>query len=440
MFNALKIGRTRKARLNGSSALLSDAGRAGPRRLVIISAVGVSMVGLVVAITLSGQKKPQLSFDARMKQVDALPGGLHSSPEQDALAYRANTVQAENAQVRGRSYTPPIAPSVPLKPAQPMPEVAEPGGVVEPVRAAAPPQPHFVGAPARVYPAIVQFPAPPPDIRATPAVETTPPPAATSVAQQLNDAQQQAYDQQIKNLLSQWDSRPPRTDVVLPPDEHRSNVSAEDDNSDPPASASRSSRRAQPVVDRPLADAGQVLIPAGRGIYAHPVLALSSDQASPAVFQADSGPIAGDRMLGSFSKQNNRLIVRINTVIHQGQPIGTEGLVIAPDTMEASVAGGVDQHYISRFALPAAAAFVQGLGQAIATTSNTTAVLSPLGGATTSTNLNIDQQLGVAAGAAAANIGSTLNAAAPKGPTITLDANVAVGIMFLSNVTYSQRQ
>ena len=150
MFNALKTGRTRQARLNGSSALLSDAGRAGPRRLVIISAVGVSMVGLVVAITLSGQKKPQLSFDARMKQVDALPGGLHSSPEQDALAYRANTVQAENAQVRGRSYTPPIAPSVPLKPGQPMPEVAVPGGVVEPVRAAAPPQPHFVGAPAHV--------------------------------------------------------------------------------------------------------------------------------------------------------------------------------------------------------------------------------------------------------------------------------------------------
>ncbi len=439
MFNALKAGRTRKARLNGSSALLSEAGRAGPRRLVIISAVGLSMVGLVVAVTLTGQKKPQLSFDARMKQVDALPGGLHSSPEQDALADRANTVQAENAQARGGSYTPPIAPSVLLKAAQPMPEVAEPGGVVGPVRAA-PPQPHFVGAPARVYPAVVQLPAPPPDIRATPAVETTPPPAATPVAQQLNDAQQQAYDQQIKNLMSQWDSRPPRTDVVLPPDDHRSNVSAEDDSSDPPASGSRTSRRAQPVVDRPLADAGQVLIPAGRGIYAHPVLALSSDQASPAVFQADSGPIAGDRMLGSFSRQNNRLIVRINTVIHQGQPIGAEGLVIAPDTMEASVASGVDQHYLTRFALPAAAAFVQGLGQAIATTSNTTAVLSPLGGATTSTNLNIDQQLGVAAGSAAANIGSTLNAAAPKGPTITLDANVAVGIMFLSNVTYSQRQ
>ena len=79
--------------------------------------------------------------------------------------------------------------------------------------------------------------------------------------------------------------------------------------------------------------------------------------------------------------------------------------------------------------------FVQGLGQAIATTSNTAAVLSPFGGAAYSTHLNLNQQLGVAAGAAAGQIGAVLNQAAPKGPTVSLEANVAVGVMFLSNVT-----
>jgi intracellular multiplication protein IcmE len=48
--------------------------------------------------------------------------------------------------------------------------------------------------------------------------------------------------------------------------------------------------------------------------------------------------------------------------------------------------------------------------------------------------LNFHQQLGVAAGAAAAQIGSTLLEDAPKGPTITLAANVAVGVMFLTDV------
>ena len=89
---------------------------------------------------------------------------------------------------------------------------------------------------------------------------------------------------------------------------------------------------------------------------------------------------------------------------------------------------------LSLFALPAAAAFVAGLGQALATTSNTAAVLSPFGGVATTTHLNLSQQLGVAAGAAANQIGSTLNQAAPKGSTVTLAANVSVGVMFLSNV------
>jgi intracellular multiplication protein IcmE len=243
------------------------------------------------------------------------------------------------------------------------------------------------------------------------------------VAQQDNPQQQQLN----VSAFAQWDVRPPRTDVVLPPTDTEANGPARATNAPP-----------QPV-SQTATEAGHILMPAGRGIYAHPVLALSSDQVGPAVFQADSGPIAGDRMIGNFSKENNRLVVRISTVIHNGEPIGTNGVVIAPDTMEAAVASGVDQHYLARFVLPAAAAFVQGLGQALATTSNTAAVLSPFGGVATTTHLNIDQQLGVAAGAAAANIGSTLNAAAPKGPTITLDANVAVGVMFLSDVVAHDR-
>ena len=181
-------------------------------------------------------------------------------------------------------------------------------------------------------------------------------------------------------------------------------------------------------------DPGRILVPAGRGVYAHPVLALNSDETSPAVFQADSGPLAGDRMIGTFAKQANRLIIHISSVIHQGQQISCDGVVIAPDTMEASVASRVDEHYISRFVLPAAAAFVAGLGQAIEQTSNSVAVLSPFGGATTTNHLNIQQQLGVAAGTASTQLGTIINQEAPKGPTISLEANVAVGIMFLSNV------
>ena len=430
MSDALKLGRLFTARPRPPRALFSQAGRAGPRRILLIAAVGASAAVLALALTFAGHHAPVASRDARMKPVDPLPGGLHSSPEQDALAYRANLAQAQAAAQRGASYTPPIAPSVPVLTAPPRSEQAVPAPY-------APPRPRFVGKPPPIYAPPPVIPAPPqPTI--TPAVATAPPPRVVTVADQQNDQQQQQFNAAVKDLFNQWGGRAPRTDVVLPPGQ------GDAAGADAPATQGRDARRsaAEPVqpVSQRAAETGRVLVPAGRGIYAHPILALSSDQSSPVVFQADSGPIAGDRMIGSFSRQNNRLVIRISSVIHNGEQIGADGVVTAPETMEAGVASGVDQHYLERFALPAAAAFVEGLGAALATTSNTAAVLSPFGGATTTTHLNIDQQLGVAAGAAAAQVGSTLNQAAPRGATISLDANVAVGVMFLTNVVAHDRR
>jgi intracellular multiplication protein IcmE len=187
--------------------------------------------------------------------------------------------------------------------------------------------------------------------------------------------------------------------------------------------------------------AGHIIMPAGRGVYAHTVLAVDSDSGGPIVLQADSGPLAGDRMIGNFGRAGSnsgapadRLIVRVNSIEHRGQTIAVDAIVTAPETMETSVASSVGEHYLARFLLPAAAAFIQGLGQALATTSNTVGVLSPFGGASYSTHLNFNQQLGVGAGVAAAQVGNTLNQAAPKTSTVRLDANANVGVMFLAPV------
>ena len=433
MSDAARLGKVRLAFSNpGSFRPLSPAGRAGPRRLAVIGVVGLVVVGLVVAVVMSGHQAPPLSQDARMKSVDPLPGGLHGTPEQSALARVADTRHAEVAMADGNSFTPPLAPSVPVAPA---PQDQGPGAR----RAESPPQPHFVTRPAPTPPVAsvaspIAFP-PPADPTPAPA-DAAPAPQVRPIQLTATDPRQtEAYSKEIGDLFSQWGGRAPETTVILPPKEPPADSGGEGQSA--PATAT-STTRATPV-SATVHEAPEVLIPAGRGIYAHPILALSSDQTSPVVLQADSGPIAGDRMIGSFSRENDRLIIRVHTIIHDNQDIGCDGVVVAPDRMEASVATGVDEHYLTRFILPAAAAFIQGLGQALATTSNTTAVLSPFGGATTSTNLNFRQQLGVAAGVAAGQIGATLNQEAPKGPTVTLDANVAVGVMFLSNVTLPRR-
>ena len=127
-------------------------------------------------------------------------------------------------------------------------------------------------------------------------------------------------------------------------------------------------------------------------------------------------------------------MIRINRLVYNGQEIGVEGIAVAPATMEAGVASSVDQHYLSRFLLPAAAAFVQGLGQALSF-SNSTVTASPFGGATAFSRLNPVQQLGVGAGVAAGRLGQTLDQSAPRGPTVKVDRNASLGVMFLSNVT-----
>ena len=374
------------------------------------------------------------SADVRMRGIDPLPGGPISSPEQEAVAYHADTKTADAAMRDGRSSTPPLAASLRLVDGRlPEPDIAAPrqmGPPPRPLASTAPPPPVYPRP--VVIPAVARVVEP----QALPPAPPAPQPVQYQPAQPVrNDAQQRAYDQQMKDLLDQWTARPPHTDVILLPPEARGDGNAP---ASPPAQPatprSPDLPGVQPVFDRQDA-AGQILVPAGRGIYAHPILKLSSDTGGPVVLQADSGLIAGDRMIGNFAQQGNRLVIKIDNVIHRGEPISASGFVVAPGTMEAGVASDVDQNYVTRFVLPAAAAFVQGLGSAIATTSNTAAVLSPLGGVTTSTNLNLNQQLGIAAGVAASNIGSSLNASAPRGPTVTLDAGVTVGVMFLSNVT-----
>lgn len=415
MSGVLKLGR---------EGLLSGAGRAGPRRLAMIALAGTALVAVGALVVFSGTSQPPVSRDASMKPVDALPGGLHSTPEMNALAFQADTKQAEDALRRGQSYTPAMAPSVPVFPAPP--KVEQPAPMTVPAPTPAPRSPHAVAPVRVVIPTEVPIETPPP--------VALPPPRVIQVQAVVDPKVQENYRRQIDNMFSQWGGRYPKTDVVLPPAEPVSGGAADPDGRATATASSSSGDAASRVSARSEAEATRVLIPAGRGIYAHPILALSSDQSSPVVLQADSGPIAGDRMIGTFAREQDRLVIHINQIVHNGEAISADGVVIAPDTMEAAVASNVDEHYLTRFILPAAAAFVSGLGQALATTSNSTAVLSPFGGATTTTNLNFHQQLGVAAGVAASQVGNTLNAEAPKGPTVSLEANVAVGVMFLSNV------
>jgi intracellular multiplication protein IcmE len=406
------------------TGLFGGAGRGGPGRLVVIGGVLACMAGGAFLLSVRHGNGPPVSQVTKMKPGNLLPGGLQGTPAQDALQKKDSQEKAKAAEEAHKSYTPPIPSSTPFN--GPLPTEV---GMRAPVAPDVP-------APSIVTPAPPTFTPPERPVWDRAAVENeiggarvTKIAATGGETDETSEEGKSARDQRQKaigDLVNSWSSRPPQTTVVIEP------ASVKQRGDDPPAVGNR--------VGGKGADGGvtggRVLVPAGRGIYAHTVVAVDSDTNGPIVLEADTGPISGDRMIGTFSKSgNDRLIVKVETVEHRGTQLEANGLVIAPDSMETAVASSIDEHYVERFALPAAAAFMSGLGQAVAL-SNSTSTVSPFGGTSqTFGPLSFKQQAMVAGGAAATAVSTALNAETPKGPTVHLAANVSVGVVFLSNLS-----
>lgn len=405
------------------NGIFGGAGRGGPVRLVVIGGTLAAGIGAAAYLSAHNNVRPLASQVTKMKPGNLLPGGTQGTPAQDALQKVDSQEKAKAAQAKHESFTPAIPSSTPFNGHMP----GEVGvGDTQAVEQPAPPKVDMPPAPTIV----------PPEKPAYTPPETLPPgrefngarieKVAAGGAEGQGEAEEaqgarQRRDKAIDDLVNGWSSRPPQTTVVLEP------AALKEGAGDPPALTKALGGGA--TVEK-------VLIPAGRGVYAHTILAVDSDTNGPIVLEADTGPISGDRMIGTFSKSGlDRLIVKVSTVEHRGKSLEANGIVIAPDSMEEAVATSVDEHYLERFVVPAAAAFVSGLGQAVALGNSTTSV-SPFGGTTqTFGPMTMKQEALVAGGTAATAVSNAMTSSIPKGPTVHLAANVSVGVMFLSNVS-----
>lgn len=405
--------------------LLSGAGAAGPRRLAMMGGTAVVMLGIVGILVMRGERAPTPSHVTALPAVNVLPGGMHSNPYYNDLATQQARQQAQQAASAGQSSVAPIPAGEPARPVAVAPPVAPPTP-----RAIARPAPpaHLDVAEAYAPPAMVE-PAPLP-----------PAPGGKDDGK--------VYAAAVGAMLAHWGGGPaPSTQVYIDPDKLAPPGPDGDSAAEPRAVNETEAREAgytrrgrwrRPAA--PDAPPPVVLIPAGRGVYAVTKLAADSDTGGPVVVTAESGPIAGDDMTGTFSRRGDRLVVTLNSIsLPDGEQESIDGLLIAPDSMETAVASSVDQHVMSRFVLPVAAAFVAGLGQAIEQ-SNSTVAVSPFGGFTAQNHLNLNQQLGVAAGSAGAQLQNFLLQDRPNGPTVKLAAGVNVGVIFLKPVTAGAMQ
>jgi intracellular multiplication protein IcmE len=299
------------------SGLLGGAGRGGQLRLIGIVSVILLAIGLVVfASTHSNRLLPQ-SQVTRMKPGNLLPGGLLSTPQQDAILKTDSQEKAKRADEEHKSFTPSMPGSQPFNGLLPLETGMGQRQDFEPVKTTVetPPAPAIVAEPPPPYTAPQPL-APDPDLAArvqkVAAGDGGEGDAAGAQAQNAHQQRQKA----IGDMLNRWNSRAPQTTVILEPAVLKEGLG------EAPALTKGVGSVAAPE---------KMLISAGRGIYAHTILAVDSDTNGPIVLQADTGPIAGDRMIGMFSKSGtDRLIVKVQTVEHRGKTLEANGSWLRP--------------------------------------------------------------------------------------------------------------
>lgn len=132
----------------------------------------------------------------------------------------------------------------------------------------------------------------------------------------------------------------------------------------------------------------EVLLEPGRIEYAQLITEANTDAPGPVLAVLASGPLAGSRLIGSFSASEEYLTLTFNTIVVDGQALSTNAVALDPATSKPGVITEIDHKYFQRVILPAAAAFIEGIGGAIAESGSST--VSAGAGTTTSAQNELD--------------------------------------------------
>lgn len=266
----------------------------------------------------------------------------------------------------------------------------------------------------------------------------TPPPAAP-VDPYANQKQQMAQSmaQQMQSILQAQDLKEPKTKEVTPPgwlmQKYKEDLQNAKDLQEAinDATGATAAGANNAVNQTPV----EILIEPGKIEYAQLVIEANSDTPGPVLAELASGPLVGDRMIGSFQKMDEFLVLKFDTVVVDGIGLSTEAIALDPETSRPSLVTEVDHKYFKRVILPAAAAFISGIGGAIATSGSTT-VAAGQGTVTTAQNdLNSKQEFFKGVEKASDKFGEVLNQDAQNVQVqVRVAAGTHIGVLFTKAV------
>lgn len=195
----------------------------------------------------------------------------------------------------------------------------------------------------------------------------------------------------------------------------------------------------------PVTDPRQGLLPAtGTGPLIHKAgdivfgiidTSINSDEPGPVLARIVSGPLKGAKILGTFERQDKKLMLTFTTVSVPDVPqsIAIDAIAIDPETARTALATDVDNHYLLKYGSLIAASFLEGMGQAVETSIGTPTLSGSDSATITTTNAATTRdQVIVGIGKAGQRIATEIDKSNIQ-PTVTLVSGTGVGLLIMSD-------
>jgi intracellular multiplication protein IcmE len=177
------------------------------------------------------------------------------------------------------------------------------------------------------------------------------------------------------------------------------------------------------------------LLPATTIEYAQTLTEANSDVEGPVLAEIVTGPLAGARVLGSFTKEEEYLVIEFTTAVKDGVSYPINAIVLDPETTLPAIVTDIDRRWFRRVILPAAASFIEGLGSAIATTSGTTVSVEGETVTEESEDLDTEEELGKAFEKTAQKLAEIIDDEGADVETLVkVKAGTPIGLLFLAPV------
>ena len=162
---------------------------------------------------------------------------------------------------------------------------------------------------------------------------------------------------------------------------------------------------------------------------------VNSDEPGPVLATIVAGDLKGARLIGAITNQGQKVMVTFNlmTTADVGKSIPINAVAIDQNTARTALSSDTNNHYVMRYGSLFLSSFMQGYGQAIATSGTSTSTT----GLTTTTStqtLSPAQTLAVALGNVGTAWGNQMSSIFSTPPTVKVKSGTGVGVLFLSDV------